>query len=283
MYLEKYKISETVNNDRNPCFNNEGTYPYFQEELEGFKSFLISMVNNKQSSTFYKFGDGDYRFLKQDPTGSAAPGKRALSKPYDQINHQQFTEGAQKCDYYTCEIYPENRDMFYKVINKNINYPAEYGYGLVANKWFFKTFKGKIGLIGADKKIELIKSLMVYPEYHDYLGLDSFNDYIKVPQRFACDDLEATEKFVGEQLKNSTSDIFLLGIGHVKSGLLHTLKKYKKAVYLDVGSSIDALAGIIEINRPYFGDWVNFQTRKFDYRTLDFLNYQGQGKHKILD
>ena len=95
MYLEKYKISETVNNDRNPCFNNEGTYPYFQEELEGFKSFLISMVNNKQSSTFYKFGDGDYRFLKQDPTGSAAPGKRALSKPYDQINHQQFTEGAQ--------------------------------------------------------------------------------------------------------------------------------------------------------------------------------------------
>ena len=173
--------------------------------------------------------------------------------------------------------------MFYKVINKNINYPAEYGYGLVANKWFFKTFKGKIGLIGADKKIELIKSLMVYPEYHDYLGLDSFNDYIKVPQRFACDDLEATEKFVGEQLKNSTSDIFLLGIGHVKSGLLHTLKKYKKAVYLDVGSSIDALAGIIEINRPYFGDWVNFQTRKFDYRTLDFLNYQGQGKHKILD
>ena len=283
MYLEKYKISETVNNDRNPCFNNEGTYPYFQEELEGFKSFLISMVNNKQSSTFYKFGDGDYRFLKQDPTGSAAPGKRALSKPDDQINHQQFTEGAQKCDYYTCEIYPENRDMFYKVINKNINYPAEYGYGLVANKWFFKTFKGKIGLIGADKKIELIKSLMVYPEYHDYLGLDSFNDYIKVPQRFACDDLEATEKFVGEQLKNSTSDIFLLGIGHVKSGLLHTLKKYKKAVYLDVGSSIDALAGIIEINRPYFGDWVNFQTRKFDYRTLDFLNYQGQGKHKILD
>ena len=64
---------------------------------------------------------------------------------------------------------------------------------------------------------------------------------------------------------------------------MHTLKKYKKAVYLDVGSSIDALAGIIEINRPYFGDWVNFQTRKFDYRTLDFLNYQGQGKHKILD
>ena len=88
---------------------------------------------------------------------------------------------------------------------------------------------------------------------------------------------------VGEQLKNSNSDIFLLGIGHVKSGLLTTLKKYKKAVYLDVGSGIDAIAGIIEIGRPYFGDWVNFQTRKYNYNVLDFLNYQGHGKHVILD
>ena len=41
-------------------------------------------------------------------------------------------------DYYTCEIYPENRKMFSEVIDRDIDYPAEYGYGLVANKWFLK-------------------------------------------------------------------------------------------------------------------------------------------------
>tara|TARA_R110002012_G_scaffold187309_1_gene354302 strand:+ start:689 stop:1540 length:852 start_codon:yes stop_codon:yes gene_type:complete len=283
MYLNDYKIEGTINRDQNPCFTKVETYPFFQEELEAFKTHLISLVKNTKSATFYKFGDGDYRFLTRDGVGSAAPGRRALSKSYDQINHESFLEGAKNCDYYTCEIYPENREMFYKVIDRKIDYPAEYGYGLVGNKWFFNTFKGKIGLIGADKKIELVETLMGYPQYQQYLGLTHFNDYIKIPQKFACDNLEETERMIGEQLKNSTSDIFLLGIGHVKSGLLHTLKKYKKAVYLDVGSGIDAIAGIVEIGRPYFGDWTNFQTRKYNYNVLDFLNYQGHGKHVILD
>ena len=283
MYLEKYKIPGTINLDSHQCFNNENTFPNFQEKLLVFKNHIIELVDNKESKTFYKFGDGDYFFLKGQSVGSASPGNRALSVSYDKINHQTFIDGALLSDYYTCEIYPENREMFYKVIDRKIDYPAEYGYGLVSNKWFFNTFKGKIGLIGADKKIELVETLMGYPQYQQYLGLTHFNDYIKIPQKFACDNLEETERMVGEQLKNSTSDVFLLGIGHVKSGLLHTLKKYKKAVYLDVGSGIDAIAGIIEIGRPYFGDWVNFQTRKYNYNVLDFLNYQGHGKHVILD
>ena len=45
--------------------------------------------------------------------------------------------------------------MFSEVIKKEISYPAEYGYGLVANKWFFKKFDGKIGLIGAKLKVNL--------------------------------------------------------------------------------------------------------------------------------
>ena len=43
---------------------------------------------------------------------------RALSKPYSQINHKAFTDGASLCDYYTCEIYPENRSKFREVIWK---------------------------------------------------------------------------------------------------------------------------------------------------------------------
>jgi len=284
MYLEKYKIEGTTNNDGNQCFGKEETYPKFKEELKEFKEKLSNLVDNKEGKTFYKFGDGDYYFLKAQSVGSAGIGKRALGKPYGQIDHKAFRDGAKLNDYYTCEIYPENRNLFSEVLqNIKINYPAEYGYGLVANKWFFKTFKGRIGIIGADSKIEIIKNLMNKKEYQEYLGLNKFNDYIKIPQKFACDDIDKTESMVEQQLKNSTSDIFLVGIGHVKSGLMHRLKKHKKAIYLDVGSGIDAIAGIIDIGRPYFGDWTNYKLRDYNYSEVDYLAYTGKGKHITLD
>jgi len=283
MYLDKYKIKGTINNDQSPCFGIDESYLNFQEELKEFKYNLISMVDNKENKSFYKFGDGDYYFLKGQSVGSASVGKRALGKSYNQINHKDFTDGAMLNDFYTCEIYPNNRKLFKEVLsNVKIDYPAEYGYGLVANKWFFKTFKGRIGLIGADIKIEIIKNLMTKIEYQEYLGLEKFNDYIKIPQKFSCDDLDNTEKIISEQLKNSNSDIFLLGIGHVKSGLLYRLKKYKKAIYLDVGSGIDAIAGIIDVDRPFFGDWTNYKLKEFNYNNVDYLAYKGRGKRVIL-
>jgi len=284
MYLDQYKIEGTINNDQNPCFHDETTYPKFQEELEEFKHLLIELVYLKEPKTFYKFGDGDYYFLNKIPTGSATPGRRALSKSYDEINHDAFVKGAQECDYYTCEIYPENRVNFIDVIQRRIDYPAEFGYGLVANKWLLKTFAGQIGLIGAGAKLNIIKNLMEAPQYQEYLGLEKFEDYISLPQKFACDDLEATEKMVASQLMKSTSNIFLMGMGHVKSGLIHRLSKYRNAVFLDVGASIDALAGIIDVDRPYAGDWTNYQIDDVQlYKGIDFLAYDGKGKHIILE
>ena len=148
MYLDCYKIEGTVNNDQNPCFHNQDTHPEFQEKLEFFKKLLVQQVKHNKSVTYYKYGDGDYYFLTKQSVGSATPGKRALSKEYDSIGHEDFVEGAQLCDYYTCEIYPENIQRFSEVINREIDFPAEYGYGLVSNKWIFKTFAGQIGLIG---------------------------------------------------------------------------------------------------------------------------------------
>ena len=284
MYLDQYKIEGTINNDQNPCFHDETTYPQFQEELEEFKHLLIELVYLKEPKTFYKFGDGDYYFLNKIPTGSATPGRRALSKSYDDINHDAFVKGAQECDYYTCEIYPENRVNFMDVIQRRIDFPAEFGYGLVANKWLLKTFAGQIGLIGAGLKLNIIKNLMEAPQYQEYLGLEKFEDYISLPQKFACDDLEATEKMVASQLMKSTSKIFLMGMGHVKSGLIHRLSKYRNAVFLDVGASIDALAGIIDVDRPYAGDWTNYQIDDVQlYKGIDFLAYEGKGKHIVLE
>jgi len=284
MYLDQYKIEGTINNDQNPCFHDETTYPKFQEELEEFKHLLIELVYLNEPKTFYKFGDGDYYFLNKIPTGSATPGRRALSKSYDEINHDAFVKGAQECDYYTCEIYPENRVHFMDVIQRRIDFPAEFGYGLVTNKWLLKTFAGQIGLIGAGLKLNIIKNLMEAPQYQEYLGLEKFEDYISLPQKFACDDLEATEEMVASQLIKSTSKIFLMGMGHVKSGLIHRLSKYRNAVFLDVGASIDALAGIIDVDRPYAGDWTNYQIDDVQlYKGIDFLAYEGKGKHIVLE
>ena len=284
MYLDQYKIEGTINNDQNPCFHDETTYPIFQSELVEFKDLLDRLVRDNESKTFYKFGDGDYYFLKKQPVGSATPGRRALSKSYDEINHDAFVKGAQECDYYTCEIYPENRVNFSDVIHRRIDFPAEFGYGLVTNKWLLQRFAGNIGLIGAGLKLNIIENLMEAPQYQDYLGLEKFEDYISLPQRFACDDLEATEKMVASQLVKSTSKIFLMGMGHVKSGLIPRLKKYRNAVFLDVGASIDALAGIIDVDRPYAGDWTNYQIDDVQlYKGIDFLAYEGKGKHIVLE
>ena len=284
MYLDQYKIEGTINNDQNPCFHDETVYPKFQEELEEFKHLLIELVYLNEPKTFYKFGDGDYYFLNKIPTGSATPGRRALSKSYDEINHDAFVKGAQECDYYTCEIYPENRVNFIDVIQRRIDYPAEFGYGLVANKWLLKTFAGQIGLIGAGAKLNIIKNLMEAPQYQEYLGLEKFEDYISLPQKYACDDLDATEEKVASQKIKSTSKIFLMGMGHVKSGLIHRLSKYRNAVFLDVGASIDALAGIIDVDRPYAGDWTNYQIDDVQlYKGIDFLAYEGKGKHIVLE
>ena len=285
MYLENYKIEGSINNDTDPCFHDVNTYPLFQEKMEDFKNLLIELVNTNESNTFYKYGDGDYFFLTKQSVGSAAPGKRALSRGYNNINHEQFVEGAQLCDYYTCEIYPTNKDRFEQVINRKIDFPAEYGYGLVANKWLFKQFSSKIGLIGADTKINIIENLMEAEQYQEYLGLEKFEDYVRLPQQFACDDIDATEKMVGEQLQKTSSKIFLMGMGHVKSGLIHRLKKYTDAVFLDVGSSIDAIAGIIDVNRPFFGDWTNYQINEPPlYEGVDFLQYDSSiGKHLVLE
>ena len=284
MNLSLYHIDETNNLDSHVCFKNPSTYPNFQEDLINFKSHLKELVDNNKSQTFYKFGDGDYHFLKKNEIGSAKPGNRALAKSYNEINHQEFIDGAQLNDYYTCEIYPENRQMFKEVItNKEVNYPAEYGYGLVSNKWFFKKFSGKIGLIGASEKLYLIEELMKYDEYKEYLGLDKFNDYIHFPQKYACDDINVVEEFVGKQLKESNSDIFLLGIGHSKSAILHRFKKYTDAVFMDVGAGIDNIAGCINIGRPYAGDWTNYRIKDYDYSNIDYLRYSGDGKEIILN
>jgi len=283
-YLDLYKIHGTLNFDPNLIYDTPKTYPNFQKDLEKFKKDMIQFVERNEGKIYYRFGDGEYYFLTRQAIGSAAPGHRALTKSFNEINHQEFVEGVLKNDFICTLLYPRSRSRFIELYpERKIDYPSEYIYGLLANNWFIRTFKGKIGLIGAKEKLHLIEKLLEYKKYRDYLGIDKFNDYIYIPQKFAADDVKSLEKIVSEQLKNSNSAIFLLGIGHVKSAILYKLTLYKKAVYIDVGSGIDTLAGVIKVTKPFLGAWTNFRIRNYNYSNIDYMNYQGWGKHVHLN
>jgi len=278
-YTNKYDIPGCRNTAREA---NIQFFPNFNENYESFKSLLINLVDTNSSKTFYKFSDGEYMFAKGISVGSTSKGHRDTNIGADSLDLSLFKDGIYKNDYYMVECYKQARDEFDEYFSDKTPIPAEYSYGLIANRWLFKTFKGQIGIVGAKEKLELIQELLKYDEYKEYLGLDNFNDYIHFPQKYACDDINLVEEFIGNQLKESQSNIFLLGIGHSKSGILHKLKKYKDAVYMDVGAGIDNIAGCINIRRPYAGDWTNYRIKDYDYSQIDYLRYSGEGKEVIL-
>ncbi len=272
MHAPQYEIEGTVNLDSDPCWLDPTTCPTFQQRYRELQGLLVDAVERGDSRTIYKFGYGDYLFLTQQSVGSARVGLRALRKPYASIEHASFVDGASLCDHYACAVYPEHIARFGEVISRRIDFPAELVSALVASRWLFQRFRGAIGLIGADTKLRLIRGLMDAPEYRAYLGIERFEDYVCIPQRFACDDARGTEREVARQLERSRSRIFLVGIGHVKSGLLHRMKQHANAVFLDVGQGIDALAGIIDTERPFFGGWVNHRTPDASlYEDIDYL------------
>lgn len=279
--LDQYKIEGTEQRDTHPCFDNPASDPDFQENWEDFKSNLIADVraaeDHEYTTTYYKFGDGDYYFLKEISHGSAAPGKRALSRPYSELPMDEIRKDARLNDYYLVELYPENRMKFFEAIPETpIDFAAEFTYAAVTSRWIFQQFRGKIGLIGGSEKMKLIQELMKHEEYQNYLGIDRFEDYVSIPEKFACDNIYQTRKMVLEQLEKCSSKIFLVGIGHTKNGLLGWLRKNapRDVVFLDVGTGINAIAGTVSLERPYCGGWTNFRLKDYDYSNVDSMDYR---------
>jgi len=270
-----YDIEGTSNVLDARYVNGELSYPTFQEDLIEFKNLIVQLEKDKKGASFVHFGDGDYYFLQKIAVGSATPGKRALSIPYNKFDITPFREGWLKADYHCVEHLNNNEQKLHELYPGQKTIATEFLYGLTMNRWFFRQFKGKIGLIGAREKLDIIKELMKYPEYQNYLGLEQFNDYINIPQKFACDNIDNTVNMVKTQLENSNPEtfIFLYGVGHVKSGLIHHLPKIKNAIYLDIGAGIDALAGLIDPDRPYASNWINYQMKEYNYGKIDLLQY----------
>lgn len=259
MFHQNYEIENTKYIKPEKIYSNPENYPFFQKNLENFKVKIKEDSEKMINSTFYKFGDGDYFLLKNQSMGTAKPGMRDTYK-YKILNpsNKYLKKMSRKSDYYLSllQFFPEFKESF----NRTPDYLAEYVYGLVANKWFFKNFK-KIGLIGSEIKISIISDLMRKQQYQEYLNIEKFESYITIPQVYALSKSRFIYKDIGKQIQKSDADIFLLGIGHSQNILLPKLKDYSKRPLVCVGIGLDAISGCVNINRPYFGDWINYRLK----------------------
>jgi|UniRef100_A0A6C0BVC9 hypothetical protein len=158
----------------------------------------------------------------------------------------------------------------YKIRSQSelMNFPLDIIYGLIANKWLLKEFKNQIGLIGNEKKLELIKKLLEHNEYKKYIENDYFIEYVNVPQRQAIED-DNIEKKILEQIKNSKCKIFFVGMGMAKLKFFNKIRKITNAIIIDVGYGLDAIAGVCDCNRPYFGSWQNYKLNNYNYSHID--------------
>lgn len=282
--LPEFHLPGTLNIHDSPDYRNKDFTERFSPSFTKFQTLISTLVEEGTPATFYKYGDGDYYFLKGEENGSAKPGNRALSKPYSQIDLPRFQQGSRKADYYMCEIPDADRERFRSTFpQKTIDFPAEYVYAGVASRWFFQKFDGHITLIGASEKLDLIEELMKHQQYREYLGITESMNLIRIPQKFACDDLDETIGAISQQIEILDSSVFLFGVGHVKSGIIGHLKEMKNAVFIDIGSGIDALAGVIDVRRPYFGKWINFELPNTEaYSNIDWLQVQNRGNQFFL-
>ena len=160
----------------------------FLHRYHEYKDLIKELVKNKESKSFYKFSDGEYYWLNDHQVGSVSAGCRDSNITERDLT--PFKEGVVQNDYLMCQALNQHVHWYKNIFQIDPYYYVDYAYALCANKWFTNTFRGKIGLIGAAPKMDLIKNLCKKQEYLDYLEFDGFTNYISMPQRYLCDNLD---------------------------------------------------------------------------------------------
>jgi hypothetical protein len=275
--LELYCIPGTSN--IHPCevhgpeYNSPTTWPRFQEDWAALKDALISDVSNNVGKVYLRIFDGEFHFLKGHKVGNV--GTRHCSKELTPSFLQTFYDGFLKADIVSTQLYTKEMDTYKQLFpQRPIDIPMELLYSLVSSRWIFRQFPENIALIGGSEKMKVIQELMKHDEYRTYLGVDTFTDYISVPERLACDNTDAVFASIKEKIAASKASIFLFGMGISKLAIAHRFKKAKNAVFIDVGCGISALCGTTSVERPYFGSWINYRLRSWDYRGVDPIDFK---------
>lgn len=276
---ENYLIENTINlcsrelNGKE--YKNPNFYPEFQNKLKEFKQTLLKKHENKEGFVVMRIFDGEFYFLDCKKVGNV--GKRHCSKNLTPQFIKSFKEGCYKVDILATQLYEDKLKHYNKLFpDKSFDLPMEIIYGLVSNKWLLKTFKNKITLIGGSEKMKVIKKLMEFPEYKKYVCNDYFIDYIEVPERYSCDNTDNLIKEIGKKISKSKAEVFLYGIGIAKMAIAYKFKEYKNALFIDIGCGMSALAGTTSIYRPYFGNWINYRLKNYDYKNIDPIDFENK-------
>ncbi len=243
-----------------------------KEYYEDMWSLIASKVSEKKGYTILRVGDGEANFLNGVIKGNTANRHFTNERKPTLAYINRFKEGLLRCDSIHIEMYTTVTKAFKRIYGKDVfsPIPLECIYALVASRKLFKN-NYRIGIIGSDKKIPIIKELLNHEEYRSYLGRESFEHFITIPEKGSSNNVDELLTNITLQL-DPTIDIYLVGIGIAKMAILADLKKNSNAVFLDIGCGISALAGLVSNDRPYFADWTNFRLKNFNYSEIDTID-----------
>lgn len=233
---------------------------------------ITEKVQEKKGFVIMRVGDGEANFLRGIVKGNTANRHFTTGEKPNKEYLEYFRKNLLKSDLIHVEMYKSVFRAFRGIYSGDIfsPIPLECIYALVSSRKIFKN-DYKIGIIGADNKITIIKKLFTHKEYQEYIGRESFDQYIAVPERGSSNNAKKLAEEIIQQL-DPTIDIYLVGIGVAKMAVLAELKEKSNAVFIDVGCGISALAGLVSNTRPYFADWINFRLKDFDYTGVDVVD-----------
>lgn len=245
-----------------------------QEYVNEFHLLLSRSLSVKSGFSFIRLGDGEAYFLQGRAIGNI-PKRHLITKDIGELDLNRWKTNLLLNDVLMYDISWSLRKLWTPVtgITKHSDYfPLVAIYISLATRELFRSLDGEsVGIIGPSSKLKLVRKLLTYPAYREYLSFNGFDQYIEVPQKGACDNVEKVLDSISSQIGGNVCRAYLVGTGIAKLFLLSQLKRRHPAVYVDIGGGLDALGSIISREKPYFADWVNFRLKAYDYSGLDIL------------
>jgi SAM-dependent methyltransferase len=189
-----------------------------------------------------------------------------------------------RCFFYPILTYLRKRlrvDRTYFPILKNYEFSNELIYALVSSKLIFRMYPNEILLVGQMEKISAIKELVKHKSYREYLGISEFSGYVGVKKVGAADNELAILDDLRNECRLKNPKIILLGIGSAKLFVIPKIKEITNAIVIDVGAGIDALAGVVSQDRPYFAGWKNYKSKNIDYKCMNVMDEANPNRDSI--
>jgi hypothetical protein len=240
-------------------------------------AILKTKLDKKQSFSIIRVCDGEAYFLQGRDIGNIKK-RHLLNMNIEAIDLNEWVIKLKANDLITFDISYKLRKLTLRLFPENIKsdryFPFDVIYAAVATRELFTIIKNyKVGIIGAETKLSVIKKLIKFPEYQQYLGISQFHHYLGIPEKGSCDNVDDIHNTIADQIKrhNPKCDIYLIGMGISKLYIQSELAKSFKKVFLDIGCGIDAIAGIIPNDRPFFGNWINYRIWSYNYTNIDLL------------